>query len=166
MRERARERFASRCGYCGVHEDAVGSTLTVDHHCPRSRGGTDDSENLVYACPRCNEHKGSYWHEADPPHVRLLHPGRDDLTLHVHQADDGRLVGATLEGQFFIERLRLNRAPLVAHRVRAQLYAARAAALDDARRQVRELEDRIADLRAAVESTTDVIQQRSSPRRS
>jgi hypothetical protein len=164
-RERARERYAARCGYCGVHEDWVGATLTIDHHRPRSRGGTDESENLVYACPRCNEHKGRYWHDADPPHIRLLDPGREDLTLHVRESEDGRLAGMTPEGVFFIEKLRLNRAPLVAHRVRVKLSAMRATELDQARRRVRALEQRITDLRAAVESTGDAIQRRSSPRR-
>lgn len=165
-RERASERFAARCGYCGVHEDSVGATLTVDHHRPRSRGGSDESENLVYACPRCNEHKGPYWHEVDPPHVRLLDPGRDDLTLHLRESDDGRVSGITAEGLFFIEKLRLNRAPLVAHRLRAKIGTMRAAELDEARQRVRALEQRITDLRAAVESTGDAIQRRSSPRRS
>ncbi|MFS8067844.1 MAG: HNH endonuclease [Byssovorax sp.] len=164
-RERARERFSSRCGYCGVHEDGVGATLTIDHHRPRSHGGTEESENIVYACPRCNEHKGAYWHDADPPHIRLLDPGRDDLTLHLRGSADGRLAGVTPEGAFFIEKLRLNRAPLIAHRVRAQVSAARAAELDEVREQVRALEQRIADLRGAVESTGDAIQRRSSPKR-
>jgi 5-methylcytosine-specific restriction endonuclease McrA len=84
-RERARERFAGRCAYCGVHEEAAGALLTLDHHQPRSRGGADDEENLVYACPRCNEHKGAYWHAEDPPHLPLLHPGRDDLASHVRE---------------------------------------------------------------------------------
>lgn len=144
----------------------MGATLTIDHHRPRSRGGTDDGENLVYACARCNEHKGAYWHEADPPRVRLLHPGREDLTLHLHEGEDARLVGVTPEGAFLIEKLRLNRAPLVAHRARVRIASARAEALDDARRKVRELEQRIADLRVAVESTGGAIQQRSSPERS
>ncbi len=165
-REGARERFAGRCAYCGVHENSVGATLTVDHHRPRARGGLDESENLVYACPRCNEHKGSYWHEIDPPHVQLLNPGRDDLSLHVREIEDGRLVGVTSDGVFFIDKLRLNRAPLVALRVRAKLIAVRAAELDDARQRVRALEQRISELRAAVESTGDAIQRRSSPRRS
>jgi 5-methylcytosine-specific restriction endonuclease McrA len=78
LRERARERFGGRCAYCGVHEEAAGATLTVDHHQPRSRGGADDEDNIVYACPRCNEHKGAYWHVDDPPFMRLLHPGRED----------------------------------------------------------------------------------------
>jgi len=164
-RERARERFASRCGYCGVADVAVGATLTIDHHRPRSRGGSDDDENLVYACSRCNEHKGPYWHDHDPPHLRLLHPGRDSLTLHLAGGADGRLVGLTPEGAFFIEKLRLNRAQLVVHRVRLRAAATHAADLDAARERVRELEQRIARMRVAVESTADEIQRRSSPKR-
>jgi len=165
-RERARERFSSRCGYCGVDDVAVGATLTIDHHHPRWRGGSDDDENLVYACPRCNEHKGPYWHDDDPPHIPLLHPGRDDLTLHLRGGDDGRLVGLTPGGAFFIEKLRLNRAQLVAHRLRLRAAAAHAVELDDARERVRDLEQRIAGLRAAVESAADEVQRRSSPKRS
>lgn len=165
MRERVRERFASRCGYCGVDDASAGATLTIDHHRPRSHGGSTNDENLVYSCPRCNEHKGSYWHEHDPPHRPLLHPGRDDLTLHLRADDDGRLTGRTLEGAFFIEKLRLNRAPLVAHRLRLLTDAARAEELDAARERTRKLEQRIVRLRAAVESTAGEIQQRTSSRR-
>ncbi|NUQ72768.1 MAG: HNH endonuclease [Polyangiaceae bacterium] len=44
-REAARERYGWRCAYCGVHEEFAGATLTVDHHQPRSRGGSDDEDN-------------------------------------------------------------------------------------------------------------------------
>jgi hypothetical protein len=144
----------------------VGATLTVDHHRPRSHGGDNKSENHVYACSRCNEHKGSYWHGADPPHIRLLDPGREDLTLHLRESADGRLIGMTREGTFFIDKLRLNRAPLVAHRVRAQLSVVQAAELSRTREQVRALEQRIARLRDEVESTASAIHRRSSPKRS
>ena len=42
------------CQYCGS-EDAT----TVDHVLPISKGGTDDSDNLVAACTRCNYSKGN-----------------------------------------------------------------------------------------------------------
>jgi 5-methylcytosine-specific restriction endonuclease McrA len=97
LRAQVRQRFHARCAYCGVHEDAVGATLTVDHHRPRSYEGTGEVDNLVYCCARCNEHKGAYWYERDPPHVRLLHPGQDDLAQHLRESDDGRIVGLTPE---------------------------------------------------------------------
>ncbi len=102
-----RERFNARCGYCGVHEDDAGATLTIDHHRPLARRGTDDATNLVYCCARCNEHKGGYWRERDPPYIRLLHPGHDDLTQHLCVMDDCRVAGVTVEGEFFVKRLRL-----------------------------------------------------------
>ncbi|TRZ84908.1 MAG: HNH endonuclease [Streptomycetaceae bacterium] len=42
------------CQYCGS-EDAT----TVDHVVPISKGGTDDPDNLVAACTRCNYSKGN-----------------------------------------------------------------------------------------------------------
>lgn len=165
-RERVRARFRSRCGYCGVHEDSVGATLTIDHHRPRSHDGADAIENLVYACPRCNEHKGAYWHDVDPPHPRLVHPGCEDLAVHLRADAEGRLHGTTPEGAFFIEKLWLNRAPLVAYRARVQSSALRAAELEEARAEVRALEQRIADLRDAVESAGIAIQSQSFPKRS
>lgn len=40
------------CQYCG-QEDAT----TVDHIVPISKGGTDEPDNLVAACTRCNYSK-------------------------------------------------------------------------------------------------------------
>jgi 5-methylcytosine-specific restriction endonuclease McrA len=48
-------RDGHKCQYCGLS----GVTLTVDHIMPKSRGGEDSWENLVSACLRCNNVKGS-----------------------------------------------------------------------------------------------------------
>ncbi|MDQ1266606.1 MAG: hypothetical protein QG635_1758 [Bacteroidota bacterium] len=45
----------SRCQYCGTKT----GDLTIDHVIPKSRGGADSWENLVTACVRCNNKKGS-----------------------------------------------------------------------------------------------------------
>lgn len=50
-------RDAFTCQYCG--ESPGRHLLTVDHVIPRSRGGAHDWENLVTACTRCNQKKGS-----------------------------------------------------------------------------------------------------------
>ncbi len=125
-RQALRERFSFRCGYCGVHEHQVGAELTMDHFQPRSRGGTDEPDNLVYCCHACNEFKGDYW-QRDAAR-RLLHPLLDNLAEHLAMADGGTLRGLTETGTFHIQRLRLNRAPLVARRLRQRRReAARAA---------------------------------------
>jgi 5-methylcytosine-specific restriction endonuclease McrA len=51
-------RDAYVCQYCG--ESPGRANLTVDHVIPRSRGGKHGWENLVTACKRCNQKKGSY----------------------------------------------------------------------------------------------------------
>lgn len=47
----ARDRW--ECQYCGS-----GSSLTVDHVVPRSRGGDSSWENIVASCAPCNRRKG------------------------------------------------------------------------------------------------------------
>ncbi|PJB64502.1 MAG: hypothetical protein CO095_14865, partial [Armatimonadetes bacterium CG_4_9_14_3_um_filter_58_7] len=83
-------------------------------------GGTDDTNNLVYCCTFCNRVKSDFWPTEEQLQAGdlLLHPLHDDLTAHLRKEEDGLLVGLTGTGTFHIERLRLNRAPLVALRQR------------------------------------------------
>lgn len=46
-----------KCRYCGRPAPEV--ALHVDHVLPVVRGGTDEPDNLVTACPDCNHGKGS-----------------------------------------------------------------------------------------------------------
>ena len=110
--EQLRVRFAFSCGYCQTREEDVGSLLTVDHFEPQSRGGADNSTNWVYCCFACNFFKGAFWGENA---TALLHPLRDNLPSHL-QEENGVLRGLTARGRHHIERLHLNRAPLVAQR--------------------------------------------------
>src|ERR687896_924056 len=50
-----RDKF--RCQYCG--EKKAAGALTLDHILPRSRGGDNSPVNVVTACVRCNQRKGS-----------------------------------------------------------------------------------------------------------
>jgi len=43
--------------YCGLYFDFM--CLSRDHVNPSSRGGADKWENVVAACKRCNQRKGS-----------------------------------------------------------------------------------------------------------
>ena len=52
-RNTVREKYNFTCGYCGISEIDAGSQLEVDHFHPLKHGGTDDWDNLVYACPAC-----------------------------------------------------------------------------------------------------------------
>lgn len=48
-------RDSFQCGYC--KEKLIGEDFEIDHLFPRSWGGTDNLENLVAACQRCNRRK-------------------------------------------------------------------------------------------------------------
>lgn len=48
------KRDGYRCQYCGSKV----SQMTVDHIIPKNLGGQDIWENLVAACPKCNNKKG------------------------------------------------------------------------------------------------------------
>ncbi|MBC7818425.1 MAG: HNH endonuclease [Planctomycetaceae bacterium] len=138
-----RARYDCCCGYCGVCEDDAGGELTVDHFIPVAAGGGDDDENLVYACFRCNLFKADFCpSDADRQNGHmLLHPLRDDLSMHLQlEEETGRLVALTDTGSFQIRLLRLNRQSLVAMRLRKQfrsLLAARQTLLESEVRELR-----------------------------
>jgi len=62
LRMFVRERARFACEYCRVTETDSGGELTIDHYQPSRRGGlSDDPDNLLYCCHRCNQYKSDYW---------------------------------------------------------------------------------------------------------
>lgn len=47
------------CVWCGAAIDAHSTKLTIDHIVPRSKGGTNEAQNLVTACMKCNRRRGN-----------------------------------------------------------------------------------------------------------
>jgi hypothetical protein len=114
-----RQRADFVCEFCGVSEIDSAGELTVDHFHPKIRGGTDDLTNLLYCCVRCNQYKADYWSGvADAP--KLWNPRQEALDVHLLLLADGTLYPVTPTGEFTLHRLRLNRVPLVAYRLRKQ----------------------------------------------
>ena len=115
-----RQRYGFRCGYCGVTETNTGGELTVDHYRPVSAGGSDEDDNLIYACMRCNLYKHDYWPSAaqQAQGLRILHPLLDDAATHLREETfSGVLEAITETGHFHIETLQLNRPELVSNRL-------------------------------------------------
>jgi HNH endonuclease len=114
MRVAVRVAYDYCCGYCGVREIWIGNELEIDHFRPLSHDGSDELDNLVCACTACNRFKGDYWPtDTTAENFRLLHPLRDNLTSHIEEAPNGRLVGRTSRGWFHINWLHLNRERLI-----------------------------------------------------
>lgn len=55
LRQRVFKRWGRECYYCG----ATTEPFHVDHRVPIAKGGTDEIDNLVPACLRCNLSKGA-----------------------------------------------------------------------------------------------------------
>lgn len=117
MRRDVRRRADFACEFCGISETDGGGELTVDHFQPLSKGGDDGIDNLIYCCPRCNQYKLDYW-PASPDEPQLWNPRAERAAAHFIELEDGTLHPLTGVGAFSIQRLRLNRTPLVAHRQR------------------------------------------------
>ena len=120
--ERVRRRADFACEYCGVTETDVGGPLTVDHFRPQAHGGSDDPANLLYCCHRCNSYKADYW-PARPTDLALWNPRQESIDAHLLLLWDGTLYPITATGTITLGRLRLNRAPLTANRLRRQAQA-------------------------------------------
>lgn len=119
IRTLVRQRAQGACEFCGVTEADTGGALTVDHFQPRARGGSDTPENLLYCCYRCNQYKADYW-PTQPQEPHLWQPRHELMEQHLLLLANGTLYPITAVGAFTLRRLRLNRPPLVAYRVRKQ----------------------------------------------
>jgi hypothetical protein len=117
IRREVQHRADFSCQFCGISETDVGGELTVDHFQPLSKGGDDGIDNLIYCCPRCNQYKLDYW-PGSPDEPQLWNPRAEPAAAHFIELEDGTLHPLTGVGAFSIQRLRLNRPPLVAHRLR------------------------------------------------
>jgi len=122
--ELVRRRANFACEYCGVSEVDSGARLTLDHYQPTSQEGTDDPDNLIYACFACNVNKGDYWPTATGQ-LPVWNPRDQRFDQHFVQDPDGELLPRTEIGRFTIHLVRLNRPELVAHRRLGQFTAER-----------------------------------------
>jgi len=112
-----RQRANFACEYCTVAEADTGGELTIDHFHPQTRAGSDDVDNLLYCCQRCNQYKADYWPNS-PTDPVLWNPREEPATNHLLLLADGTVYPLTNIGGFTIQRLRLNRPALITYRLR------------------------------------------------
>ena len=115
IRKLVARRAGYRCEYCQFHEDDLFFSFEVDHVVGLKHGGGNEPENLAFACPHCNNHKGSdlttFLDDYDDI-VRLFNPRAHEWATHF-QAIDGEIVPLTRIGQATVKILRFNQADLV-----------------------------------------------------
>jgi HNH endonuclease len=112
LRQFVESRARQRCEYCRMHQSLQGASFHVEHIVPLSLGGTDDVDNLAWACPGCNLKKSNRVTSVDPAtdmEVRLFHPRRDRWEEHL-MWQGYILVGLTPMGRALIVAFDLNHA--------------------------------------------------------
>jgi len=116
----ARERANYLCEYCQTAEVLSGLRNSVDHIISRSRGGSNDLDNLCAACSFCNGSKHAKVTGVDPETgqtVGLFHPRQQNWREHFRWSDDGTLIiGLTTCGRATVETLNFNESLRVAAR--------------------------------------------------
>ena len=111
------ERAHGCCEYCISQVSYSPDPFSGEHIIPRSRGGTDDLDNLAFSCLGCNYKKFISVDAIDPftgERVPLFHPRRDRWDEHFAWSEDLTLIhGITPTGRATIEKLELNREGVV-----------------------------------------------------
>ncbi|GAP99392.1 HNH endonuclease [Leptolyngbya sp. NIES-2104] len=84
----------------------------MDHIQPRSLSGSDDLDNLAFACRRCNERRYNFTTGIDPEikqEVALFNPRQQKWADHFAWSSDGlRIQGVTPTGRATCDRLDMN----------------------------------------------------------
>ena len=65
MKLQVAERAAHICEYCQSQEHYAVQTFECEHIIPVSLGGTNELDNLAWACGGCNRHKAAILIERD-----------------------------------------------------------------------------------------------------
>ena len=112
VRKRVQQRAGNRCEYCLSRQELVNSPFEVDHFIPVSRGGTDNEDNLCWACEMCNQFKWARIDAIDPQtgfRARLFNPRQDKWSDHFIWSGEGTaIVGLTEVGRATVSALKMN----------------------------------------------------------
>ncbi len=107
------EQANGRCEYCQCPEAFSPQTFSVEHIIPKSKGGTDDVENLAFSCQGCNGFKSAKVDTLDPATgmlIGLFHPRIHNWQEHFDWDENGQfIIGLTPIGRGTVSLLRLNR---------------------------------------------------------
>ena len=121
-REIVEVRAAGRCEYCHMPQDATPFlTFHVEHIRARQHVEDDSLENIAFACPQCNFHKGpnlSSVDQATNDVVELFNPRTQSWSDHF-TVENSRIEGRTPVGRVTARLLQMNQPTQV--RIRKRL---------------------------------------------
>ena len=102
-RELIHQKYSGKCAYCG--KDITVKSMQIDHMTSKYHGGTNDIENLMPTCRRCNHYK----------RAEDLEPFRETLKTLIYRLkkiyivnvaeDYGIMQYAEWDGLFYFEKV-------------------------------------------------------------
>lgn len=110
IRNQVRHGAAVMCEYCHMPEQLDELEFQIDHIIARKHHGTDNLDNLSWACFACNNHKSSNIAGRDLQTgeiVRLFHPRQDRWNDHFGW-NGPELIGLTPIGRVTVDVLAIN----------------------------------------------------------
>lgn len=111
QKEAVRVRAGNCCEYCRLPESASFARFHIDHIKALKHGGTNDTDNLCLACPKCNAYKGTNVAALDPltdDATKLYNPRVQQWSDHFQINADATLTGQTPKGRVTLDVLCIN----------------------------------------------------------
>ena len=108
--EQVRTRAGRRCEYCQFSESQSILRFHTEHIVSRKHGGSDDFENLAFACPHCNWNKGSDLAGLDPDTGKLTQFFNPRVNAWKDHFDmkAGRVIAKSAQGRTTLWVFRMN----------------------------------------------------------
>lgn len=100
-----------QCEYCRVYESNSFYTFQIDHIISLKHRGTNNLDNLAYACHICNRNKGSDLGsvlDSEKTLIRFFDPRTDNWLDHFDFDPNGQLYSKTPQGEVTIRILQMN----------------------------------------------------------
>jgi hypothetical protein len=111
LKAKVAQRAYFRCEYCLIAERFLATVFHIDHIRSKKHGGQTIIDNLAYACPHCNQHKGTdvatFINDEGFTTIRLFNPRIDDWNIHF-QIFQGEIVAKTDIGIATLTLLQFN----------------------------------------------------------
>jgi hypothetical protein len=117
IKQEVYDRAAGRCEYCKCPHFFSTEPYTIEHIYPKSKGGSDELDNLAFSCFGCNLYKATKTLILDELSMQMwpvFNPRIMSWQEHfVWDVSFTEILGLTAIGRATIEALRLNRKQVV-----------------------------------------------------
>jgi hypothetical protein len=110
MRQVVAKRANFKCEYCLIPEIFLATTFHIDHIRSQKHNGKTILDNLAYACPHCNQNKGSdiaTFVDQTEQITRFYNPRKDIWHTHFY-INQGQILSLSPIGQATIDILGFN----------------------------------------------------------